>query len=233
MTEIIHDFEAQSKKSNFEKKKIQLSSMDGYLNNIVELYTKNMDQLLNDNIYLTNEEFKESELRIRGDTKTKFMAEYDFGSDSANETFFLKIDPKLKEIKNVFKQKYFKKCEEVFVSTKTIFDKSIDEYKREMTEKKDLMKTMEDLNVCHNLAERKARQIFDTCPFKEDFFIKDFADAFDYQLKGLYENFKTVLSEKNERMRNKYQGPVQKALDHYKKVKHKTNNLFFNHDHLK
>ena len=81
-----------------------------------------------------------------------------------------------------------------------------------MTEKKDPMTTIEDLDVCHHLAERRAKQIFDTCPFKEDFFFKEFFDDFDYQISGLYEKFKTILREKTERMRNKYQDTIQKAF---------------------
>ena len=127
LTKSIENLETQNKKSNLAKIKSPLSSMEFNLNEIVEHYSRNMDILLNDKIYLTNEEFKESELRIRGETKTKFTSQYDYGSDSVNELLVLKIDSKLRQKKILFKQKYFEKYDNGLLSTKEILIKSIDE----------------------------------------------------------------------------------------------------------
>ena len=218
MSNIIRDYEDICRKTNNQKVNKLEKSKEELLDKVVDHYSKHMKQLLDDHPFLSKDNFKAAESVVRSKTESKFKKEIDFGNHSMNEHFFLKCVQKMKESKVVFKEMNSKKSEEINQKNKIIYEKSIRQYNTEMNERFDLLKSVEDLESSHRTVKQRSLDELNTCPLKIPYIYDQYVEAFNTQIDGLYEKFRTELVSRIEAKEQKFKTALTSAQSYYKEV---------------
>ena len=218
MTKTITEYESVCRFSNIDKTKRFEESKEQLIDNVVDHYNQHMKKLLEDNLFLSKENFRESEAVVRAKTESKFKKEIDFGNDSMNEHFFLKCVQKLNESKDIFKDMNRNKSEEIQRKINETFEKSIEVYKRDMNERFDLLKSVEDLELSDRTVRQRSLEVLNTCPLKAPYIFDKYVEAFNTQIILLYEGFKSELITRTEAKQEKFRTALRNALSYYNEV---------------
>ena len=217
MTKFINNYESATRIENLRRIDEFKNTLSKYVEEINDFYSKKMVERSEQCVYLNKEQFRILEAECRSDTE-KFYQEK-LKNLPIDENFYLRVDKKLKESKNRFKNDNQIKCENVVKSTENAFQNGINEYKKRMIETIDIINSVNDLDKHHqNLIRRVTQDLNNNCVFKAPYFISSYEEKFREDIRKLYEDFVEALKLRIDGIHQRYRSGLEEAKSLYDQV---------------
>ena len=188
------------------------------ISSTIDYYKQQMKSLLEGNVYLSRDLYKDMEKDIRQKAIEMFSHK-------------CKVDPKIKKVykslfkqqlkqsKNEFKSKNSEKCEEITKNTEKQLSSAVEEYNQLMNDVFETFVSENEMSDTHNkIKQNVSSTFFSSCVNTETDFINKYLDQLSRDIDKCLIDWKNKLTLRMEGLHILFKSKVFEAKDYYIKV---------------